>query len=670
MTEDRLEITRRDLLKALGGGILVLVACPSILAQETGGGGQRPQVPQTIDAWVHIAPNGQISVFTGKVEVGQNARTSVTQAAAEELRVDMESVRVVMGDTDLVPFDQGTFGSRTTPAMIPQIRKAAASAREALIDLAAAKWGVDRSSLRAEKGSVVGEKMAASYGDLAKEQKLDQPIREVPLALVGAWTTLGKSVPKVGAREIVTGRHRYSADLVRPGMLHAKVLRPVSLGATLSSVDLSEVRRLSDVKVVQEKDFVAVAALSLSRAEEALALVKADWKAGPAISNAELEKALRGDSVPSTGKPFAQTYTCAYIAHVPLEPRAALAEWDGSKVTVHTGTQRPFGVRGELAQGLGLPEAQVRVLVPDTGSGFGGKHRGDVALEAARIAKAVGAPVRLVWTREEEFKFAYFRPAGVADVAAEVGPDGMLRSWEFHNYNSGGSGLETPYEVPAKSERFNRAESPLRQGSYRGLAAAFNHFARESAMDELAASAKLDPVEFRLKNLRDDRLKAVLGACAEKFDWKRGATGANRGVGIACGAEKGSYVANAVELEVDGNGEVRLHRIVTVFECGAILNPALLQQQVDGSVIMGIGGALFEAIEYSDGRLRTDRLSRYRVPRFGDVPPVETVLLDRKDLPSAGAGETAIVTIAPAIGNAIFMATGKRLRSMPMRLGA
>jgi isoquinoline 1-oxidoreductase len=572
-----------------------------------------------------------------------------------------------MGDTDLVPFDQGTFGSRTTPAMIPQIRRAAASAREALIDLAAAKFGLDRATLKAENGKVSGGSFVAGYGDLAKEQKLDKPIGQVPLTLVGDWKTLGKSIPKVGARDIVTGSHRYSVDQQRPGMLHAKVLRAPSIGATLVSADTSEAEKMPGVKVVKDGGFVAVAAPTLRQAESALLSVKAEWKDGPKASASDLPKVLRGEGVVPAGNAFGQTYSCAYIAHVPLEPRAALAEWDGKKMTVQTGTQRPFGVKGELVQALGLTEAQVRVIVPDTGSGYGGKHTGDAAVEAARIAKATGVPIRLVWTREEEFGFAYFRPAGIADVAAVVGTDGALQEWEFHNYNSGGSGLETPYEVAKKEQRYHRSESPLRQGSYRGLAAAFNHFARESAMDELAESLKMDTLEIRLKNLRNERMIEVLKTCAEKFGWPTWKQASGRGIGIACGTEKGSYIANAVELEVKGS-EVRLIRIVTVFECGAILNPALLQQQVDGSVIMGIGGALFEAIDFLDGRLVTDRLSRYRVPRFGDVPAMETVLLDRKELPSAGAGETAIVTIAPAIGNAIFRATGKRLRSMPMRL--
>ncbi|HEX8203702.1 MAG TPA: molybdopterin cofactor-binding domain-containing protein, partial [Isosphaeraceae bacterium] len=361
------------------------------------------------------------------------------------------------------------------------------------------------------------------------------------------------------------------------------------------------------------------------------------------------------------------TYTAAYIAHAPLEPRAAVAEWDDDgALTVWTGTQRPFGVRGELAQAFGLPEENIRVIVPDTGSGYGGKHTGEAAIEAARLARGAGRPVKLVWTRAEEFTWAYFRPGGLIDVAAGARNDGTLASWEFHNYNSGTTGLETPYRVPDRRVQFHPSRTPLRQGSYRALASTANHFARESAMDELARSAGLDPLAFRLKNLTDPRLRAVFQAAAERFGWGREVE-SGRGVGLAGGTEKGGYVATCAEVAVDRpGGRVRVVRLVTAFECGAIVNPDHLQNQVEGAMIMGLGGALFEAIQFEGGKILNARFSRYRVPRFSDVPAIEVVLLDRKDLPSSGAGEAPIVAVAPAISNAICAATGVRLRSLPM----
>jgi isoquinoline 1-oxidoreductase len=344
-----------------------------------------------------------------------------------------------------------------------------------------------------------------------------------------------------------------------------------------------------------------------------------------------------------------------------------VAEWKDGKLTVWTGTQRPFGVRSELAEAFRVPEASVRVIVPDTGSGYGGKHSGEAAIEAARLAKAAGKPVKLVWTREEEFTWAYFRPAGVIDVTSGVDKDGVITAWDFHNYNSGSAGLPPVYAIQNQRNEFHRSDSPLRQGSYRALASTANHFAREVHIDELAHSLKMDPLEFRLKNLKDDRLRAVLEAAAKTFGWGKSKPAANHGFGIAGGFEKRGYIANCAEVAVDpASGKARIVRVVTAFECGAVVNPDGLKNQVEGSVIQGIGGALFEAIDFENGKILNPRFSRYRVPRFSDMPKLETVLLDRKDLQSAGAGECPIVALAPAVGAAIFDATGVRLRSLPM----
>ncbi|MGA8021976.1 MAG: molybdopterin cofactor-binding domain-containing protein, partial [Candidatus Acidiferrales bacterium] len=331
------------------------------------------------------------------------------------------------------------------------------------------------------------------------------------------------------------------------------------------------------------------------------------------------------------------------------------------------GTQRPFGVRSELAAAFHIPEDHVRVLMPDMGSGYGGKHTGETAIEAARLARAAKRPVKLNWTREEEFSWAYFRPAGVIEISSGMRKDGAVTAWEFHNYNSGEAGIRTYYDIPNQKIEFHPTKSPLRQGSYRGLAATANHFARETHMDELAHLAGMDPLEFRLRNLKDERLKAVFTAAAQKFSWGRAKTGAGQGFGIAGGCDKGGYFATCAEVSADRqSGDVKVVRVVAAFECGAIVNPDGLRNQVVGANIMGLGGALFEAIEFEDGRILNGRFSKYRLPRFSDVPQIEVVLLDRKDLPSAGAGESPIEGIAPAIGNAIFDASGVRLRSMPL----
>jgi isoquinoline 1-oxidoreductase len=335
---------------------------------------------------------------------------------------------------------------------------------------------------------------------------------------------------------------------------------------------------------------------------------------------------------------------------------------------VWTGTQRPFGVQEDLAEAFKMPKENIRVIQPDTGSGYGGKHTGEAGIEAARLSKEAGKPVKVVWTREEEFTCAYFRPAGVIDVKAGASKDGLVTSWEFHNYNSGGSGIKTPYEVSNKKIQFHPVESPLRQGSYRGLAATANVFARESIMNDLALELKIDPVEFRIKNLKEERMKGVLVAAAEKFGWTTFNSAANRGIGIACGNEKGSYVATCAEVAVDpsNNNDVKVLRVVVAFECGAIINPTHLENQIQGSIIQGLGGALFERVDFKDGKILNPLFSRYRVPRFSDTPKLEVVMLNRKDIPSVGAGETPILGIAPAVRNAISNATGKKIFSLPL----
>jgi isoquinoline 1-oxidoreductase len=681
------DLDRREFVKILGGGVAVFLIHPGELASQESGGGRGashdPQ-PKELAAWLHIGESGEVTVFTGKAEMGQNIRTSLTQAVAEELRVPVGSIRLVMGDTDLTPYEMGTFGSRTTPYMAPLLRRAAAAARNLLVELAAKKWNADPQKLVAAEGKVTDSASGRSieYQELARGQALAKAIVEEPvLAPATEWKVTGKPLAKINGADFVTGKHRYSTDIKRDGMLHGKVLRPPSFGATLVSLKSSAAEAMPGVTVVHDGNFAGVTAKSQTEASRALVALRAEWKTIPQISRPELFDYLKKKARPGEGRHetgtvedalsasshrLDTTYTVEYIAHAPLEPRAAVAEWKDGKLTVWTGTQRPFGVRSELAEVFRIPEERVRVIVPDTGAGYGGKHTGDAAIEAARLAKAAGRPVKLVWTREEEFTWAYFRPAGVIEVRSGARADGTLTAWEFHNYNSGAAAIRTPYDVANHRIEFHPVDSPLRQGSYRALAATANFFARESHMDELARLTKIEPLEFRLKNLKDGRLRAVFEAAAKSFGWG-GKKNESHGFGIAGGIEKGGYVATCAEIAVDGSTRsVKIARVVTAFECGAVVNPDGLKNQIVGCIIMGLGGALFEAIEFADGLILNNRFSRYRVPRLSDVPPIEVVLVDRKDLASAGAGETPILALAPAIGNAIFDATGVRLRSLPM----
>ncbi len=697
---------RRDFIKAFGAGIVFIVPLSRALAQqrgqgESGRGRGNERQPNDIGAWIHVDEDGGITVFTGKVEMGQNIRTSLAQAVAEELHVPVSTIHMVMGDTDLTPFDMGTFGSLTTPTMAPQLRKAAAAAREMLIDLAAQQLSVEPASVTLVDARFVNhdKSKSLSLAEVAKGRKLVKVIPDnIATIQPKDWTIAGTSVTKVDAKNFVTGKHQYASDIKREGMLYGKVVRHATFNATLISSDTKAAEAMPGVKVVHDGNFIGVAAADQQTATKAANVIAVDWKSPGQLSNTELFDALRkpvaerrgggggggggsrpqgsiADGLAAADKKLEQTYTVAYIAHAPLEPRAAVAEWKDDKLTVWTGTQRPFGVRSELAEAFHISEDKVRVLVPDTGSGYGGKHTGECAIEAARLARATGKPVKLVWSREEEFIWAYFRPAGVIDIKSGVKADGTITAWEFHNYNSGASGIQIKYDIPNNDIQFHPSNSPLRQGSYRGLAATANHFARETHIDELAHALNMDPLAFRLKNIKDERMRGVLDAAAKAFGWGHAKPVAGHGFGIACGFEKNGYMATCAEIAIEkptakdakqNSAKVRIVRVAEAFDCGAVVNPLHVKNQIEGAITMAIGGALFESIQFENGKILNPRFSDYRVPRFSDVPSIEVVLVDRKDIPSAGAGETPIVGLAPAVGGAIFNATGVRLRSLPL----
>ncbi len=683
----RFDLDRRQWIGVLGVGLVVSASGKIAFSQDADG---RAIPPATR---LHLGEDGSITVLTGKVDFGQGSRTEIRQAAAEELEVAPEDVEVLLADTALTPNDGSTAGSRTTPSTVPVVRRACAAAREMLIAAAAEQWSVDRSVLRVGDGAVSHKGRTLSYRDLARTKRLtaaadDSVPRGVQTTPVADWNVLGRTLLKTSAADIVSGRLRYPSDVVRPGMLYGAVLRAPAYAAALESVDLAPAKSLG-VEAVRDGDFVGCAAKTSYAARQAVDAVgrTAKWRRGSHPSSDGIGAYLRQHAITAgegrrgprreaqgdvdrvltaAARTFDASYEIPFVQHVPMEPRAAVAEWNGPGLTVWTGTQRPFGVQQQLMEAFGLTAAQTRVIVPETGGGFGGKHTGEVAVEAARLAKAAGKPVSLRWTRSEEFAWAYFRPAAAFQARAAL--DGAkILAWDFTAYNPGTAAIETPYDVADFRTQYYPCESPLREGSYRGIGATGNNFAREVFMDELAVAAGLDPLAFRLANLSDTRLKNVLEAAAEKFGWKaRKPLGANRGVGLAGGTEKGSYVAICAQVKVDGE-RVEVERLVTAFECGAILNPRNLQAQVEGSVIQGLGGALTEEIRFAAGRLLNGRLSEYDVPRFRDVPPMETVLLNRPDLDPAGAGETPIIAVAPALANAVFQATGRRVRSLPLK---
>lgn len=677
-------------------GIFVAYPCPE-LAVALYGEDVQPPPPQEralseIGPWLHVDSDGAVTVAVGKAEVGQNIRTSLALIVAEELDIAPERVRVVLGDTALTPYDRGTFGSRTTPVTGPQLWRTGATARELLLELAAANWRVEKSELSLADGAVrhPASGRTATLGELARDRNLLR-IADPEQAITppSRWKRAGHSPAKVNGPDFVTGRHRFASDVILPGALFGKVLRPPAYGATLLEIDTREAEALPGVTVVRDGDFVGAVAPSAWLAEQAITALRVRWKQTLQVSRPELFDFLQASPVEEEAgrhRPYlavegdagaalatahltlSRRFTVDYIAHAPLEPRAALAHWqEDGRLTVWTGTSRPFGVRTELALAFALPETQIRVVVPDTGSGYGGKHTGQAAIEAARLARSVGRPVKVIWSREEEFTWAYLRPGGLIEVEAGVNSQGHLLALALHNYNSGAAGIEALYEIPARHIAFTPCESPLPQGSYRSLAAPANHFARETVMDEFAHALTIDPLELRLRNLKHTRMRAVLESAAQAFGWGTQTPKPHHGYGLAGGADKDSYVATCAEVYVEPEtGRVQVVRVVTAYDCGAIINPDTVRNQVEGALVQGLGGALFERIDFANGKLLNGNFADYRVPRFGDMPEIEVVLMDRREIPPAGAGETPLVAIAPAIGNAIFQATGVRLRGMPL----
>jgi isoquinoline 1-oxidoreductase len=643
--------------------------------------------------WLTVRPDGSVVAYAGKVEYGQGIRSGLALEVAEELRVPVHAVEVVLGDTDRVPWDMGTFGSQSTARVGLQLRKAAATARQALLELAADRLDLPASELTCRDGRVASASDAAravSYAELLAGRELTRELSdEAPLTPASEFSLLGRPAPRVDAVARVTGQARYSPDVLIPGMLFAAVLRPPARAAKLVEVDTSLAERLPGVaRVVRDADLVAVLAETDEDAARGLELLQARWQEEPdQPSHLDMPELLKrtgrdefvtqeagslDEGFRAADHVLEAAYYVPYVSNVPMEPRAAVATWEDGRLTVWAGTQRPFGIRSELAQHFGMEEQDVRVIAPEVGGGFGSKSPYWPAIEAARLAKIAGRPVRVAYTRAEEMTWATVRPAALIEVKSGFTNDGKLLAWEWRGYHAGDRpflgrrGSETPYDVPNVKVMNYTSDSPLRSGSYRSLGGAANHFARESHMDEIAAAAGLDPVELRLRNLSHPRFRRVLEAAARRFGWSAGESPTRRGIGAAIGLDVGSYVGMCLELDIQGS-EVRVKRVAAALDCGLTVNPEGAANQVEGSIVMGLGTALYEAMEFRGGRLLNAGFARYRVPRATEAPEIAVDLVGDPETPSTGAGEPGIVPVAAAVANAIFDLTGRRVRELPVQ---
>ena len=643
--------------------------------------------------WLVVHPDGTATARAGKVEYGQGIRSGLAVEVADELRLPLDRVEVILGDTDRVPWDMGTFGSQSTARVGLQLRKAAATAREALLGLAADRLDLPTSDLDCSQGRVTSRSDSArgvDYGELLAGQHIELDIDdEAPITPEAEFTVMGRPVERVDAVARVTGQAIYSQDVIVPGMLFAAMLRPPSYGAKPRAVDWSVAEQMPGVvRVAHEGDLIAVLAESDEAAELAARVVQVQWEQQerqpstwdvPDLLQRTANEHFTTQEAGSLDEGFRAadgileaTYYIPYVTTAPMEPRAAVARWDDGALTVWAGTQRPFGLRTELAQQFAIEEQRVRVIAPEIGGGFGSKSIYPVAAEAATLARLAERPVRVAYTRVEETTWSTFRPAALIEIKSGFTSDGRIVAWEFSAIHAGERamigrrGSQTPYDTPHVLVTVARGESPLRVGSYRSLGGAVNHFAREVHIDEIAAATGIDPVELRLRNLSQPRFRRVLEVAAERFGWDGAQPPSRRGQGVAISLDVGSYCAMAVQLEVQGT-EVKVRRVAAALDCGLTVNPEGARNQVEGGIVMGMGTALYEAIEFEDGRLLNPGFARYRVPRIHNAPEIEVALVGDPDTPSTGAGEPGIVPIAAAISNAIFDLTGERHRELPIQ---
>jgi nicotinate dehydrogenase subunit B len=683
-------LDRREFLRLAGGGLAVLFTVPELDALQEG----RREYPDDPNAYLLIGADGRVACFTGKIEMGQGIITSLAQMLAEELDVRLDTVDMVMGDTARCPWDAGTFGSRSTKYFGPPLRAAAAEARAVLVRMAARRLGVAEDLLATTEGTVYVARdpsRMVTYSALVGGRKIEVRLDPKPaIKPRAAHTISGRPTLRTDGRAKVTGEAKFAGDIRRPGMLYASLLRPPAHGARLKSADTSKAEAVPGARIVRDGDLVAVLHERPDAAVEAAALIAAEFEPSPSTLDnatifAHLKKAggrsevvIESGSLDEGAKLAARTleasYLNHYVAHAPSEPHTALAEVDGDKVTVWASTQSPFRAQQQVAQALGLPVANVRVITPFVGCGFGGKNQGGQIIEAARLAKLAGRPVQVAWTRKEEFFLDTFRPAAVIDIRAGLDASNRIVLWDYKNYHAGSRSSQPVYDIPHKrvlsiGAGWGGGEGvhPFGTGAWRGPGSNTNIFATESHIDMLAEAAGLDPLAFRMRNLADARMKKVLGAAAEKFGRAFAKAPSGRGYGIAITDYLNSYVAAMAEVEADRDtGKVRVKRVVVAQDMGEIINPEGARLQIEGCVVMGLGSCLTEEIRFKDGRILDENFDTYEIARFSWLPEIEVVLVDNPDLAPQGCGEPAVTVMGALVANAIHDALGARLFTLPM----
>ena len=735
--------SRRQFLKGAGAlivGFNLFPRTPNLFGQTTAATADLD--PQALDSWIAVNQDGTVTVFTSKVELGTGIETALAQIAAEELEVSWQRVKVVMGDTAFTVDQSATGGSRTIERAGPQIRQAAAAARKELLRLATERLGARPETLKVNNGvvSVQGDpKKTISYAQLIGGRRFNVKIRaegagaELKLAQdvkpksAKEYKTVGTPVPRFDLPPKLTGEAIYIHDVRTPGMLHGRVVRPPVVNTEPIGIDDNSIRGIPGVMmVVREGKFVGVVAKTEWAAIEAARALKVIWAAPmtklppdpeavytylkntkPMRSQKAVDKGNLEIGFRQARKSYERSYRWPFQLHGMLGPSCAVADVKRDKATVWCGTQGPFRTRKNIATLLQFPEGNVRVIYYEGSGSYGRLATDDGVEDAALLSRAVGAPVRVQWARQDEHGWEPKGPAQVDEVKAGVDGDGKLIAWDFLDFSfprteadgtpmlaslqlgikpstpDGSNGSQSAGEIYAVDNQrivanlinWRFAEPiPLRTSQLRAPGDIARCFATESLLDEIAADFKQDPIDFRLRYLtKDKRGTDCLKAAVLKANWQKrpapsaaSARNIASGRGVALTRRAGTYVAAVAEVEINrSSGQISVKRVICSHDCGLIINPDGLKNQIEGNIVQGISRALYEEVAFDEHGVTSLDWSSYPIIRFADVPEIETVLIDRSDVAPLGAGEPSTIPVAAAIANAIFDATGARLYEGP-----
>ena len=638
---------------------------------------------------LRIDPDGTVVAWSGKVEIGQGIRAAFARLVADGLDVPLAGVRVELGDTATAPWDMGTFGSLSVRTDGALLARAAAFARSCLIERAARRWDHPSASLVTSDGVVIApDGHRASYAELVAGAPL---AGDIPDATAIRARAHDRDQVLADRWAIVTGAARFVADLRIPDMLHGRVLHPPGHGMQLAALDDRAAREIEGLAAIEStEDFVGVVAQTPAQARAALAALVAEWAPRPPVPASGRRLVLRDDAeVRAELARSATTVDVAYelppVANAPLGPSAAIADVREGGAVIHAATQRPFGIRDDVARLLGVTPSQVRVIAELAAGSFGRNNNGDAALEAARLSRAVGRPVRVEWSRADELRAAPNRPMHSAHVRAGVDASGQLTAWSSdivtnpHVYfgdlarlpdaivaMTSARNAVPPYRLPSVHVAVDIVPAEIRTAALRSLAAAPNVFAIESAIDELALRAGLDPLELRLRNTDDPRLARVLACVAERSDWARRPRGGGIGRGLACAIYNDTYVAQVAEVEVTG-GRARVRRAWCALDCGTLVDPDGARNQIEGSIVHATSWALIEELRHDAGRVLARGWDDYPIARFRDAPDtIDVAFTDDGSTAPTGVGEPGAVPFGAAIANAVAAACGARVRTQPI----